>query len=191
MPSSKSETGLPYEMIFLDRDGTLNPDPGYIARLDDFRFYDFTLSALQILARQGYRFCIVTNQSGIARDLINPDDLEKIHEYIRGEFQRHQIPLEGIFVCPDHPDQAGEDRKPGPGMFKRAAREFGLDLQRCLMIGDSQKDIIAGHNLDMDTLLVLTGEGRRTAASLPDDQQPRFIAADLMEASHKIMEIQA
>ena len=71
-----------YNTIFLDRDGTLNPDPGYISSLDQFEFYDFTIPALQRLAYSGNRFCIVTNQSGVSRGLIDQDDLNKIHVYL-------------------------------------------------------------------------------------------------------------
>ena len=71
-----------YDCIFLDRDGTLNPDPGYISSLNDFIFFDFTLSALKQLAKAGNRFCIITNQSGISRGLIQQDSLQEIHDYI-------------------------------------------------------------------------------------------------------------
>ena len=92
-----------YNTIFLDRDGTLNPDPGYISSLDKFEFYDFTISALQRLAHSGNRFCIITNQSGVSRGLIDQDDLNKIHDYIKNEFFKYSIPLLDIYICTDHP----------------------------------------------------------------------------------------
>ena len=84
-----------YDCIFLDRDGTLNPDPGYISSLNDFIFYDFTLPALQQLAKTGNRFCIITNQSGISRGLIQQDSLQEIHDFITLEFEKNNIPLLG------------------------------------------------------------------------------------------------
>ena len=72
--------------FFLDRDGTINPDPGYISSLDQFAFYDFTFSALKRLTQDGNRFCIITNQSGVSRGLINPLDLDKIHDYVKNQF---------------------------------------------------------------------------------------------------------
>jgi len=104
-----------YNTIFLDRDGTLNPDPGYISSLDQFEFYDFTIPALQRLAHSGNRFCIVTNQSGVSRSLIDQDDLNKIHDYIKNEFFKYSIPLLDIYICTDHPENASNRRKPGSG----------------------------------------------------------------------------
>ena len=88
-----------YDTIFLDRDGTINPDPGYISMLDDFQFFDFTISSLKKLADGGNRFCIVTNQSGVDRGLIEQRNLDEIHTFIQNEFQINNIPLLGIYVC--------------------------------------------------------------------------------------------
>jgi len=104
-----------YDTIFLDRDGTLNPDPGYIASLRDFTFFDFALPALQKL--KDNRFCIVTNQSGVSRGIIEQNELNKIHHYVQTAFKDHGLDLLDIFVCNDHPDHATERRKPGTGMF--------------------------------------------------------------------------
>ena len=82
-----------YNTIFLDRDGTINPDPGYISSLDQFAFYDFTFSALKRLTQDGNRFCIITNQSGVSRGLINPLELDKIHDYVKNQFMENSIPL--------------------------------------------------------------------------------------------------
>ncbi|MFQ6614366.1 MAG: HAD-IIIA family hydrolase, partial [Fidelibacterota bacterium] len=88
-----------YEMIFLDRDGTLNPDPGYISRREDFHFFDFTLEALSRL--KGNSFIIITNQSGVARGRISEQNLEAIHAYVRQSFREHGIDLKAIYVCTD------------------------------------------------------------------------------------------
>ena len=117
-----------YDCIFLDRDGTLNSDPGYINSLDDFIFFDNTLPSLKKMAGAGNRFCIVTNQSGINRGLIQFDDLDEIHSFIEQEFKKNGIPLLGIYVCTDHPEQATERRKPGPGMFLEDEMDNGLIL---------------------------------------------------------------
>ncbi len=166
-------------MIFLDRDGTLNPDPGYIASLDDYHFYEFTLEALTRLSPQS--FILITNQSGVARGLIEERNLEQIHEYIRKTFQNQGIDLKAIYVCTDHPDHASDRRKPGPGMFLEAAQDFDLDLTRCLMIGDAESDILAGQNLGMDTMLVLTGRGKETLPRLTDS--PTFVVENLLEGA--------
>ena len=129
-----------YDTIFLDRDGTLNPDPGYINVLDQFTFYDFALQALKNLSEDGNRFCIVTNQSGIGRGKIKIDNLSEIHNYILNQFYENGIELLGIYYCPDHPDQATQFRKPGPRMFNQASEDHQIDLQRSIIIGDALSD---------------------------------------------------
>ena len=172
-----------YNCIFLDRDGTLNPDPGYISSINDFMFFDFTLSALSKLTSCGNQFCIVTNQSGISRGLIKAEDLEVINSYIKKEFKSNGIPLLDIYVCIDHPDQATEKRKPGPGMFLEAELEHDLSLMDCLMIGDSIDDIRAGEMLCMDTMLVLTGRGKETMENLLEYEMPTYVVEDLAQGA--------
>ena len=164
-----------YDTIFLDRDGTLNPDPGYISKLSDFSFYNFAIPALVKLTQIGNRFCIVTNQSGVKRGLIQQESLDEIHSYIKTIFLEHNIPLVGIYVCIDLPNSASERRKPETGMFLEASNAHNIDLKKSLMIGDSFVDIEVGKKLNMDTLLVLTGVGEKTLKSLSQSTQPTFI----------------
>ena len=168
-----------YDCIFLDRDGTINSDSGYISTIKDFKLYDFTIPALKKLARLGNKFCIITNQSGVNRGLIKKEDLLSIHNFIEQTFEKSQIPLLKIYTCFDHPDHSTERRKPGSGMFYEAKNDFGFDLKNCLMIGDSYADIKAGILLEMDTMLVLTGHGKRTLSVLKKDEIPTFVAKNL------------
>ena len=177
-----------YDCIFLDRDGTLNPDPGYISKLDNFKLFEFTIPALKELSMHGNRFCITTNQSGVARGLIHQKDLNAIHNFIKTEFKRNEIPLLGIYVCTDHPDNATENRKPGTGMFLEAKVEHGLDLIKCLMIGDSPADIQAGEMLGMETMLVLTGRGKQTEHKLQDYISPTFTVSNIKEGSELLIQ---
>jgi len=167
-----------YDAIFLDRDGTLNPDPGYINDLKHYKFYPFTIEALIKLSNICKGFCIVTNQSGIGRGLIKPEKLDEIHNYIRSEFKKHKIKLLNIYVCLDHPDHATTDRKPGTGMFEDASEEFSIKLDRSLMIGDAGSDIEAGAKLEMDTMLVLTGKGSHTIQNL-NNIKPTIVVENL------------
>ena len=176
-----------YNTIFLDRDGTLNPDPGYISSLDQFEFYDFTIPALQRLANSGNRFCIITNQSGVSRGLIDQDDLNNIHDYIKNEFFKYSIPLLDIYICTDHPENASNRRKPGSGMFLEAANDHSIDLRKSLMIGDSFHDIKSGNILGMDTVLVLTGRGKDTVKD-SQDVEPTVAVNDLLGAADWILE---
>ena len=174
---------LKYNCIFLDRDGTLNPDSGYISSVTNFKLFDFTISSLRQIAEIGNRFCIVTNQSGISRGLIQKEDLLEIHDFIAIKFQKNSIPLLGIYFCADHPDHPTSNRKPGSGMFQRAKHDHDLVLRDCLMVGDSADDIIAGKNLGMDTMLVLTGRGGEAIEELSRKYKPTFIAKDLMDGA--------
>ncbi len=172
-----------YNCIFLDRDGTLNPDSGYIDSLDNFKFFDFTISSLMKIANDNNQFCIISNQSGIGRGIIKQEELFKIHNYIKKSFKQHNIPLLDIYFCADHPDSATERRKPGPGMFLEAEIKYNLSLMDCLMIGDSIDDMRAGEMLCMDTMLVLTGEGEKTYSNLLEFEKPTYIVNDLSDGA--------
>ncbi len=180
---------IKYDTIFLDRDGTLNFDPGYISSLDQFEFYDFSIPALKFLSDHGNRFCMVTNQSGVSRGLIVETDLNKIHDYIRNQFAENDIRLLDIYFCPDHPDNATDRRKPGIGLFIEAAEEHAIDLRKSLMIGDGIADISAGNELGMDTMLVLTGRGNQTKLNLPDSIKPTYIVKNIYYGAQLILEI--
>tara|TARA_A100001011_G_scaffold144738_1_gene152895 strand:- start:22 stop:564 length:543 start_codon:yes stop_codon:yes gene_type:complete len=170
-----------YDCIFLDRDGTLNPDSGYINNISNYNFYDFTLPALKMMSANNNRFCIVTNQSGVARGLIPIKSLNSINNFIRKEFLKNGISLLKIYMCLDHPDNASSRRKPGPGMFLEAKKEYNLKLSNCLMVGDSILDMEAGKNLGMDTMLVLTGEGKKTLKNFRDGNFISCFAENIYE----------
>ena len=175
-----------YDTIFLDRDGTLNPDPGYISSLNDFEFYDFTIDALKKMSIYSSSFCIITNQSGLSRGKIDTDQLSEIHNYILNQFYKNNLNLIGIYFCPDHPDNPSINRKPGPGMFHLAAKEHNINLRNSIMIGDAVSDIEAGLNLDMDTMLVLTGRGLSSKDNL-NGLAPKHIVDNIM-AGAELME---
>ncbi len=177
-----------YDTVFLDRDGTLNFDPGYINHLEQYEFYGFTIPALIRMALHGNRFCIVTNQSGIARGLINEENLEEIHDFIRSQFQVNELRLLGIYYCADHPNTESDRRKPEIGMFLEAAEDHNIDFKKCLIIGDDVADIQVGQRLKMDTMLVLTGRGKLTQDTLPAGIVPTFTADNLMEGA-KLLEL--
>ena len=170
-----------FDCIFLDRDGTLNPDPGYINNILDYNFYDFTLPALKLMSKNNNRFCIVTNQSGVARGLIPINSLNTINTFIREKFSENRIPLLDIYMCFDHPDNASNNRKPGPGMFFKAKKEYNLKLSKCLMVGDTILDMEAGKNLGMDTMLVLTGKGKKTFKNFRQKKIISYFAENIYE----------
>ena len=170
-----------FDCIFLDRDGTLNPDPGYINNILDYNFYDFTFPALKMMSKNNNRFCIVTNQSGVARGLIPVENLNIINDFIKKEFSANSISLLEIYMCIDHPDNASIRRKPGSGMFLEAKEEYNLKFSKCLMVGDSISDMEAGKNLGMETMLVLTGKGKETFKNFRDSKFITYFADNIYE----------
>ena len=169
-----------YDCIFLDRDGTLNPDSGYINNFSDFNFYSFTIPALKLMSKIN-KFCIVTNQSGVERGLVSVENLSTVNKFIIKEFSNHKIPLIDILMCYDHPDNASDRRKPGPGMFQEAKTKYNLRLSNCLMVGDSIVDIQAGKDLGMETMLVLTGQGQKTLDIIGNPKMVSYVASNIYE----------
>tara|TARA_Y100000817_G_scaffold96933_1_gene75489 strand:- start:74 stop:616 length:543 start_codon:yes stop_codon:yes gene_type:complete len=170
-----------YDTIFLDRDGTLNLDPGYINSLNNFKFFDYTLKSLINLKKVTNQFCIITNQSGVARGLIEIDQLSSIHNFILNKFFENKLNLLGIYYCTDHPDSASINRKPGIGLFKQAAKDHKINLKKSLMIGDSVCDMEAALNCNMESILVLTGNGKKTNTILKEP--PTYVSKNLLDAS--------
>ena len=168
-----------YDCIFLDRDGTLNPDPGYIKSINEFQFYSFTIDSLIRIANNKNRFCIISNQSGVSRGLITKKDLDEIHYHIKNEFRKYGIPLLEIIISTDHPNMATNRRKPGTGMFMEAQERFNVNLKESLMIGDSYGDMESARLLGMDRMLVLSGQGMETFSSIQKDKSPTYVVKNL------------
>ena len=154
-----------YKTIFLDRDGTLNFDPGYISTVKDFKFYNFTFDALKLFKNTDSNFCIITNQSGVARGLIKPSELDQINDFIKNSFKKNKLNLLDIYFCADHPDNPSKFRKPNTGMFEMAIKDHEVEIKNSLIIGDNLCDIQAGNRLGIDTMLVLTGKGQQVRSS--------------------------
>ena len=169
-----------YDCIFFDRDGTINHDQGYISKLKDFIFFEFTISALKLLVSITNKFIIITNQSGVSRGLIKENDLLRINDFIMNELKKNKLPLLKIYYCTDHPDHATDRRKPGSGMFLDAARDYNIDLSNCLMIGDSISDIQPANNLGMDSMLVLTGNGKNHHSRFSKDNEPTYVSQNIL-----------
>ncbi|MFJ5229597.1 D-glycero-alpha-D-manno-heptose-1,7-bisphosphate 7-phosphatase [Kitasatospora sp. NPDC088391] len=147
--------------MFLDRDGTLTEPRHYPRRPDDLVLRPNIGAALRALRHEGFALVVVTNQSGVARGLLTPDDLEAMHDRLRGLLADHGVHLDGIYACPHHPDgtvtryrSACPCRKPAPGMLHRAAHDLGIDLLRSWTVGDSACDIAAGRRAGTRTAAV-------------------------------------
>ena len=136
---------------FIDRDGVINEDRGYVARIEDFVFLPGAIEGLKGLQDAGYLLVIITNQSGIARGYYTEGDYERLTQHMLAELARHGVHVAAVEHCPHLPDapvvayrQDCDCRKPKPGMILRAARRLGTDLSRSILIGDKDSDIEAG-----------------------------------------------
>ena len=153
--------------VFLDRDGTLNEENGYLDRLERLAFYPYTVDAVRMLNRAGYAVVVVTNQAGIARGIVRPEFVGEAHAHISARLAAGGARIDAFYHCPHHPQAAIEAlrmdcdcRKPQPGMILRAAEELGLDLQRSFLVGDRWQDLECGARAGVRGLLVRTGYGR-------------------------------
>ncbi len=163
--------------VFLDRDGTLNKDTGYIKSPEELTLLPGTGAALARLKEAGARLVVVTNQSGLGRGYFGGKDLEAVHAKLRLLLAEDQVTLDGLYFCPHHPDDHCNCRKPAPGMIHRAVAELRVDLGRAYVIGDSARDIELAKQVGAKSLLVLTGpSGPETLADLT----LRGVAPDLV-----------
>jgi D-glycero-D-manno-heptose 1,7-bisphosphate phosphatase len=138
--------------LFLDRDGVINREVGWLIHKEDVQFTDGIFSLCRTAKRLGYRLVIVTNQAGIARGFYTEADYHALMQWMREEFRREDIVLDGIYHSPYHPEHGvgeykreHEDRKPGAGMLRRAARDLHLSLAESVMVGDRCTDIGAAN----------------------------------------------
>lgn len=150
--------------IFFDRDGIVNvsPGPGYVERVEDFHLIPAFFDALRIALDRGYAAAIVTNQRGVGRGLMTEQTLHDIHNVLRAAIQDAGLSLLDIYYCTAN-DNAHPDRKPNPGMLLTAAQDHDLDLSRSWMIGDNEKDVIAGRRAGCRTVFVGDADRETTA----------------------------
>jgi heptosyltransferase-2 len=140
--------------VFLDRDGTLNYDPGYLKVAAELKLLAGVGPALARLKGAGAKLVVVTNQSGVGRGIITLKDLEAIHARLEGLLEQEGAALDAIYFCPHHPDDRCRCRKPEVGMVERAVSELQLDLRRSYLIGDHTRDIQLAHRVGAKAILL-------------------------------------
>ena len=152
--------------VFLDRDGTLLEEAGYLDRLERLVFFPFAIDAVRLLNRAGFAVVIITNQSGVGRGLYGEDFVIRAHEVISRRMNEGGARVDGYYYCPHHPDAEVEKyrlacdcRKPAPGMLRRAAADLHVDLARSYTVGDKWTDVQVGHAAGGRSILVRTGYG--------------------------------
>lgn len=152
--------------VFIDRDGVINVDHGYVHKRDDFEYIDGVFDATKKLKEMGYLLVLVTNQSGIARGMFTEDQFEILTEWMDWNFADNGVDFDGIYYCPHHPEatvekykEACDCRKPNPGMLVSAQRFLDIDMENSIMIGDKKEDMMAAQAAGVGTrILVRTGK---------------------------------
>ena len=144
--------------LFLDRDGVINEDRGYVVKRKDFVFIEGIFELCQTAKLKDYLCIVVTNQSGIGRGLYDESDFHVLTDWMQEQFDQSSASLDAVYFCPDHPTKGKgkykvdtERRKPGPGMILEAAADFDLCLAESILIGDKETDIEAAHRAGVGT----------------------------------------
>lgn len=160
--------------VFIDRDGTLVEEVGYLKMLEDLRFTPRATSALRIFSGLGFLNIVITNQSAVARGILSPKELNKIHNKMRDLAAQEDAHIDHVYYCPHYPEGRMEPynvecdcRKPKPGMIFQAREKYGLDLQQCIIVGDKGSDLELAQNSGVRPVLVLTGYGSATKNEWP------------------------
>ncbi|MBI5970735.1 MAG: HAD family hydrolase [Deltaproteobacteria bacterium] len=168
--------------VFIDRDGTLNDDSGYVGNPSGVVLIEGAAAAIKRLNKAGVKAVVVSNQSGVARGKFTLQDAEAVNKKLIELLAAEGARLDGIYFCPHHPDDGCGCRKPKTGLVVKAAKELGLDVGRSYVVGDKASDIELARNLgpSVKAALVLTGSGEAERGRL--SFQPEFTASDIFQA---------
>jgi D-glycero-D-manno-heptose 1,7-bisphosphate phosphatase len=168
-------------VALLDRDGTIIEDRHYLADPAGVMLLPGAAAGLRTMQSVGVRLVVVSNQSGVGRGRITPEQLDAVTGQFDTCLKEAGVTLAGIYICPHTEADQCDCRKPAPGLALRAARDLGLDLGSAVVVGDKAADLGLGNNLGVPTFLVLTGEGRTTLAESP--VRPDYVVDDLAAAA--------
>ncbi len=183
--------------VFMDRDGTVSEEVGYVNHRDRFRLYPWTAGAIRKLNQAGLQAIVITNQSGVARGYFPESLVLEVHELMQSQLARAGAFLDGIYYCPHHPEGSVQlyrircaCRKPGAGLIERAAQERNLDLRSSFVVGDRYQDLRMGFEVGARTVLVMSGYGKGEYLYQRDTwpQQPDHTAETLREAVDWILD---
>jgi D-glycero-D-manno-heptose 1,7-bisphosphate phosphatase len=183
--------GSPNRAVFLDRDGTINEEMGYINHIDRFAFLPRTAEAIRLINASGLKAVVVTNQSGVARGMFPESLVGEVHRKMEDLLRAGRAYIDGIYYCPHHPDFGPPEyrkpcscRKPATGLIERACNELNIDPTRSYMVGDRIMDVEFGHKIGAKGILVLTGYGKGELMHCNGQwrREPDLIAKDLYDA---------
>ena len=182
--------------LFLDRDGTVADEVGYVNHLSRFRLYPWSAEAIRQINAAGLAAVVVSNQAGVARGYFPEELIQQVNRKMKQELAAAGARLDGVYYCPHHPDvgqppyrQRCHCRKPLPGLLERAEKELNLSQEGSVVIGDRYSDVQLAHRLGLRGALVLTGYGRGELEYHSADwpRPPDWVAENLLEAVRKIL----
>ncbi len=184
-----SDSAARRRAVFLDRDGTICEEVGYLNHISRFRLFPFAASAIRRLNQAGLPVIVVTNQSGVARGIFPESLVHEVHEKMVAELAAAGARVDGVYFCPHKSEDACGCRKPHPGMLERAAGEHSLELAGSYVVGDRYDDLEMAERVGGCGILVLTGYGRGEyelrGAAWP--KQPHCVVEDLSAAVSLIL----
>lgn len=171
---------------FIDRDGVINKDFGYVYRIEDFELIPGVIEALSLLIKNGFLLIIITNQAGLARGYYSYSQLNKLHSYLIKILINSGVNLDAIYFCPHHPNGIVPSlsiecncRKPAPGLIFRAEKDFNINLNLSVLFGDKMSDIQAGKSAGVGTNFIVNSGQKIWNSSY---SEPDYIASNLLEA---------
>lgn len=186
---------MQYRAVFLDRDGTINEEMGYINHENRFRVFDFAAPAIRILNEADFKVVVLTNQSGVARGYFEEELVLRLHKKLKERVQKYGATIDAIYYCPHHPTEGNSPyrkdcncRKPKTGMVEQAVKELKIDISRSYMVGDRYKDVLFAHKAGLKPIFVKTGYGLGEYTYQRKDWKivPDYIARDLLDAAKYI-----
>lgn len=177
-----------HKAIFMDRDGTISEEVGYMYHAGLYRPYPWAASAVRRINESGMKAVLITNQSGVGRGYFDEAMVHQVHDILLAELARSNAKLDAIYYCPHHPDADCNCRKPQPGMLIRAKEELDIDLSQSYVIGDKHLDVETAYAAGAKSVLVLTGYGQTELDKHKTDKhQPTYVAENLMDAVEAIV----
>jgi D-glycero-D-manno-heptose 1,7-bisphosphate phosphatase len=174
--------------IFMDRDGTISEEVGYVYHSGLYRVFSWSGPAIRKINEHGMKAIVITNQSGVGRGYFDEASVEEVHGILRTELASQSAKLDAIYACIHHPEAGCDCRKPSPGMLLKARDEMNIDLSQSYVIGDKYLDVETAHNVGAKGILVLTGYGREEREKYKSSgKQPDLVADNLMAAVDAIL----
>lgn len=175
---------MSHSVVFLDRDGTLIEDGGYVHRIEDYALLPGAAEALRLLRDGGFRIALVTNQSGIGRGYYGEPEFARFQEHLERDLASKGAAVDAVYHCPHRPDEGCACRKPAAGMIEQAQRDLGADLATSWVVGDSPTDVGLARGTGCSAVYVLTGQGAARLGEIPEGVP---VVDDVLAAARHIL----